>query len=447
MKRRLAFLSVAALLVSLAVVPSTQPPVRVVLISIDGLMPTSYTQPHSVDMPHLRRLTSQGTYAEGVVGVLPTNTFPTHTTLISGVAPAVHGIIDNAIVDPDGRSRGAWFWYASDIRVPTLFTEVARSGRRVAAVNWPVTVGLEVDLLIPDMVRSGHPESLTLLRALSSPELFDAAARERGDSVTWPLNDRDWTAMATFAIESRAADFVALHLLALDGAQHSFGVGSAEANRALAAIDTHVGRVVDSIERSGNADRTFVVVVSDHGFSNTERSLQPNALFLEEGLLDVNDAGRVVDWQAYCHSSGGSGFIYLADPNDAAVRSRVGALLTRLAANPDYGVASLWTTDDLAELQAHPEAAFGIGMRPGWYTGGGTGSLLGAASSAAGHGFPPAYPELHASFIVSGPGVRAGQNLGIIGMTQVGPTLATWLGVQLVAGADAPVMFGTDAAP
>ena len=73
--------------------------------------------------------------------------------------------------------------------------------------------------------------------------------------------------------------------------------------------------------------------------------------------------------------------------------------------------------------------------------------LTDVAPSAGGHGFPPGYPELHASFIASGPGIDAGRNLGVIRMTQVGPTLAELLGVRLAPGADAPLTIVSDATP
>ena len=62
---------------------------RVVMISIDGLMPSSYTQPGPSKIPVIRQLVADGAYADGVEGVLPTVTYPSHTTLITGVT-AIH---------------------------------------------------------------------------------------------------------------------------------------------------------------------------------------------------------------------------------------------------------------------------------------------------------------------------------------------------------------------
>ena len=112
---------------------------RVILISIDGLMPSSYTEPAiAAQTPNLRRLAKQGVWADGVVGVLPTVTYPSHTTLITGVEPAVHGIYDNRIFDPENKSRTARGSGMRDaIKVPTLPMAArargpARRGRHLA---------------------------------------------------------------------------------------------------------------------------------------------------------------------------------------------------------------------------------------------------------------------------------------------------------------------------
>ena len=60
----------------------------------------------------------------------PTVTYPDHTTLITGVWPAEHGIVNNTVFDPKRTMDGAWYWYAGDIRVPTLWDAAHRKGHR-----------------------------------------------------------------------------------------------------------------------------------------------------------------------------------------------------------------------------------------------------------------------------------------------------------------------------
>src|SRR5437016_1491415 len=68
-----------------------------VVISVDGLRPDYVTQAdaHGAKITNLRRFLKQGTYADGVQGVVPTVTYPSHTTLMTGVWPAKHGIYAN----------------------------------------------------------------------------------------------------------------------------------------------------------------------------------------------------------------------------------------------------------------------------------------------------------------------------------------------------------------
>src|SRR4030095_13972637 len=107
----------------------------------------------------------------------------------------------------------------------------------------------------------------------------------------------------------------------------------------------YVRKLRDAIARAGMADRTYLVIVSDHGFAPIERQLQPNALFKKEGLLTVNAAGQVTAWQAYYHAEGGAGFVHLQNPDDQALVARVRTLLDGLKADPANGLAAIWTRE------------------------------------------------------------------------------------------------------
>lgn len=427
------------LLMSLAQVDG--PPAHLVVISIDGLVPSSYTGADDGRVPTLRALARDGAYAEGVVGVLPSVTYASHTTLITGVPPAAHGVFGNSVFDPEDRSNNAWYWYARDIRVPTLVGAAHAQGLSTAALSWPVTVGLDADFLVPEYWRpnSSHPSDARLLQAISSKGLFEELEAALKTPVPWPFRDKDRTDMAVHIITTHRPRVLLLHLTALDTAQHAAGPGSPRALETLQQMDGYVGRVRDAVSRAGIADRTYLVIVSDHGFAPIERQLQPNALFKNEGLLRVDDRGRVVEWQAYYHAEGGAGFVYLKTPDDAALVERVGKLLEGLKADPGNGIASIWTRADLARRGADPNASFGVGMRSGAYSGAGHDALLVPTRSRGGHGFDPELPELHASLIVAGPSARGRGSLGMVRMTQVAPTLAKLIGVTLSPQADEPI--------
>jgi predicted AlkP superfamily pyrophosphatase or phosphodiesterase len=410
------------------------------MISIDGLSPRDYVKPSEVKIPALRALMARGAWSSSVRGVVPTVTYPSHTTLITGVTPAVHGIVDNRILDPEGRAQEAWHWYADAIRVPTLPGLVHASGGTAAAVSWPVTVGMDIDFNIPEFWRSNHIETLSLIKALSRPRnvltLVEAA---RGSPLPWPLTDRDRTDMAKHLLGAVPRGLLLLHLLEYDSVQHNARPGSRAAVETLERIDGYISELARTVDDSPARHETSIVIVSDHGFRTYDKHLNPNALFKQEGLITTNAAGTITEWQAYYHSSGGGGFVYLKRPDDALMKARVGVLLAGLKEDALNGIETLWTREDLHRLGGPPGAAFGIGMADGFYSGQDTRELRRTGPSRGGHGYDPASRDMDAAFIIAGNTVPRRGDIGVVRMTQIAPTLAAMLGVTLAREADKPV--------
>jgi hypothetical protein len=418
------------------------PPRHVVMISIDGLKASTYTTAGPSKIPTLRRLAESGAYAEGVVGVLPTVTYPSHTTLITGVLPAVHGIYNNRILDPEETSNATWYWYARDIKVPTLPGVVKARGLTTAAVSWPVTVDADIDYLMPEFAGvTRHPKWLELIRALSRPRHLLETYEAQGTPLSWPMSDADRSGLAAWIFRTYRPNLTLLHMFETDDAQHDHGPGSPEALEAIEQADARVKQMVDAVAATGLQDQTDIVIVSDHGFLPLEQQLQLNYLFKREGLLEADSAGKIRRWDAYYYGAGGSGFVVLKNPEDRVLRDRVARLLRQTAADPANGILTVWTQDELREMGAEPRAAFGIDLKNGFYTGAGHDVLVKKAGAKGGHGFAPTRPELHASLVMHGPDVPAVGNLGVVRMTRIGPTIASWFEVALSPKADAPLVL------
>ena len=432
------------LALTLAAIPfavaALEPARHLVLISIDGMRPASYTSPGPAKIPTLRGLMARGAHASGVIGVLPTVTYPSHTTMITGVPPALHGIVNNTWLDPEGRANGAWYWYARDIKVPTLPMLIRASGMTAAAVSWPVTIGMDLDYNMPEHFRSRHPESLSLLRALSMPKhLIDGYEASLPGEIPWPPTDDQRAGLAAWIIRTYKPNFLMLHIFDNDSASHENGPESPEAAAALEQNDAQVRMVLDAVDAAGLTDRTDVVIVSDHGFLPLQTQLQPNFAFKEDGLIEVDDSGTITKWDAYLKSAGGSGFVHLSRPDDTALAGRAQGILETLAADPANGIDKVWSKDDLAQIGAAPDASFALTMKPGFYLGGAHTVLTQPTAGKGGHGFDPTMPALHASLIMAGPDVTKRGDLGVVRMTQIGPTMAEWFGVRLSEQADQPL--------
>jgi predicted AlkP superfamily pyrophosphatase or phosphodiesterase len=415
---------------------------RVVMISVDGMMPDYFQKADALGLriPHLRRLMRDGAWAR-VRGVLPTVTYPSHTTLITGVAPRVHGIGSNTYFDPEERSNGAWLWYAAEVQVPTLVSAARAKGLLTGSVSWPVSVGRFADWNVPEFFRgsSTHPSDLRLVEALSSPGLVDGAVAERGRPLAWPFTDAERTDLAVHVIKRYKPRLMLLHIFDVDHEEHEHGPMTPEAKRAVEASDANIGRVLAAIDAAGLAGETLVAIVSDHGFLPIETNLRPNAVLRQAGLLQVDDKGKITSWQAVFQSSGGTASLRLADGAPADLLPRVRALFEPRLADPASGLRDILDADAVRALGG-VDAPLVLNARERFYfQNAATEEWLAPATSKGGHGYVPDRDELHASLILAGPGSARRGDLGVVPMTRIAPTLARALGIELSPQADQPL--------
>ena len=143
------------------------------LVSIDGLKYSHIidAQKRGISLPNFQKFIQNGTYATGVTGVFPTLTYPSHTSLLTGVSPKKHGITHNFIFEPERKQQNYWTWFTEDIRVPTLWDEARENGLTTANVDWPVSVGASIDFNIVQYWHAGTQTDTQLIRALSTPQL------------------------------------------------------------------------------------------------------------------------------------------------------------------------------------------------------------------------------------------------------------------------------------
>jgi predicted AlkP superfamily pyrophosphatase or phosphodiesterase len=408
-----------------------------VMISIDGLRPDYITaaDAHAAKVPNLRRFLKEGTYAEGVTGVLPTVTYPSHTTLVTGVWPAKHGIFANTTFDPLQKNFHGWYWYAEDIRVPTLWDAAAQAGRTTAGIQWPVTVGARVTWNIPEFWRANTADDVKLLRAVSTPGLLAEAQAEigeyRGGTDNSPDSDEVRGRYAQWILEKKHPALLLLHLVSLDHIQHETGPFSSDSVATLERLDAVIGGIRETVERLAPG-RALVAIVSDHGFVKTDAQLNLFPAFREAKLFTVDEKGKVADWKAMPWTTGGSAAIVLKNPDDSATLAQVRELLAKLARDPANGIDRILEADEMRKRGGYPTASFFVGLKPGWKSGSALdGPVLSKIKTGGEHGELADLPELRASFFLVGPGVPAGRSLGIIDMRDVAPTLAHAAGLSL----------------
>lgn len=433
---------VAAVLLTTTFVAKAQKP-HVLMISIDGMKPeyVTHAEEHNLKIPVLRKFLTQGAYAEGVVGVIPTVTYPSHTTMVTGVWPAEHGILANTTFDPLVEHKGEWYWYFRELKAQTLYQAADQAGLTTGAVGWPVTVGAPIDYLIAEFTQSEqfkappgqelHPIDIKETIGTNFPDATDGDVKKTGWSVG--------------IINTFNPNFMLVHLTNLDHQEHGHSPFSPEADSALEAIDKQVGELIDAELAKNPGAR--IVIVSDHGFVRVDHHVLLNVLLAKAGLIKLRPAkdvkpgvSPVESWEAQAWESGGSAAIMVHDPSNAEVMNRVKALLAQISADPVYGIDRVIGHDQIVSHGGNPEAAFLVDFKPGWSAAGAyRGASIKDAPGTGTHGYLPDHPELRSTFMVMGTGVAHGKDLGVIDMRQIAPTVAKMLGVTLPA-AKAPVV-------
>jgi predicted AlkP superfamily pyrophosphatase or phosphodiesterase len=411
----------------------------VLMISIDGLRPADVLDApaRGVTAPTLRALAAEGAYADAVKGVLPTLTYPSHTTLITGVSPARHGIANNTTFDPFFKNQTGWYWYAEDIKVPTLWDAARAAGLKVANVHWPVSVGARaIDLNLPQLWRAGTEDDRKLNRALATRGLIERLEHEVGVPYAQGIDEsvegdelRERFA-ERLMVEDRPG-FATVYFTGLDHIQHLNGPDTPEAHAALARIDTAVGKLV-AAARKAQPD-LVVVIVSDHGFAAVSHDVNLFAAFAQAGLIRFDPVKHeIAGWEAEPWFAGGSAGVVLARPDDKALRARVEALLDRLKADPSLGIDGWIGASAIAAQGGAPDAQYVISFKIGWEMAKDPlAPLVGPGSYKGMHGYLPAAPEMRSTLIVAGPRLAAHGSLGEVDMRDIAPTVARLLGARL----------------
>ncbi|MBE9598584.1 alkaline phosphatase family protein [Pedobacter sp. MC2016-24] len=408
---------------------------HVILISIDGFRPDFYLD-KSWPTPNLQQLMREGAYAKGVRCIFPSVTYPSHTTLITGAFPAKHGITYNTM--PNDKGVYEWTTDSKKIKAETLWQAVKKAGKKSASISWPISVGAAIDYNLPEIWsatnmsdrKSAIAEFATPKGLFEEMETYAIGKAEINDlNLEYLTMDENNSRMAAYIIRKYKPEFLSIHIVGVDGAQHKEGRSGPGVLKALASADHAVSNILDALVKAGIEDSTTVIVTGDHGFVDLDRVLSPNVWLKEIGIdSKVGKEEPVAKFQA----AGGAAFFHLKDPKDVKTLANVRKKLNEI---PE-AYKKLFRIVERAELDkigADPHASFALAPVKGVYIQDkDSGDILGPKKGGA-HGYFPDIPEIQTGFIISGAGVRKGVALDVIGLEDVAPTAARFLGVKLNA--------------
>ena len=424
--------------------PIKGPAHHVVLVSVDGLA-ASYLSDPRAELPTLRKLAAEGALAKGMQTSFPSVTWPSHTSLVTGVHPVRHGVIGNNVWDAK-RNRG--LTYIGDpeltkdqaIRVPTLYDAAFKAGLTSGSVIWPCCNDAKsLNWVIPD---SNKPELHARYTTAGFVDELAKAGIDISQLGQWGWSkerstERDvlYTKVANYLLEKHGVNLLLVHLITPDGVEHAYGPHTREAYAAVAESDERIAEIWSTLQKPPLAGKSTLFVVSDHGFAPYQKFIRPNVVLKELGLIEADAEGNVNKRDAWCVAQGGSAFVYALQPSrQKEIVGQLKAKLAKLEGVTGVLEPAQFTKLGVASPEKNPEAPhLVLTTQPGYsFDGSLTAPAVADAGSLKGtHGHEPSPEYMHATFVAAGAGIKPGTKLDVIKNTDVAPTIARLLGIKL----------------
>lgn len=217
----------------------------VIMVSFDGFR-HDYVERYN--LPNFKQFVHQGASAKALIPSFPSKTFPNHYTLVTGLYPGNHGLVDNEFYDPEQKKKYAVRNRAM-VEDPSfyggtpLWQLAQQQGLKSASFFW---VGSEAKIqgTFPDYYR-----------------LYDVKIKNEErieQTIAWlklPEADRP--------------HFISLYFSMVDHEAHKSGPTSLETQKVLHSADSLVGMLMREIKKIKLP--VNIVIVSDHGLYDLKR--------------------------------------------------------------------------------------------------------------------------------------------------------------------------------
>jgi ectonucleotide pyrophosphatase/phosphodiesterase family member 5 len=223
--------------------------------------------------PNLEKIRQQGVSALSFRPSFPSKTFPNHISIITGMYPAHHGIIQNGFGNlfnnsvykmSDSNSVRDAKWYLGE-----AFWETAeRQGIITASYFWP---GSEVTLPYK------HPTYFQKYEHLKPYE-------QRVDGVI------EWLKLPA----EKRPHFITAYFHETDSQGHEYGPNAPQTNEAIKRLDYITGYILKKLDEIKMRDSVNIIILSDHGMTDvsTEKVINTEKI-INDASCKVYDDGPI----------------------------------------------------------------------------------------------------------------------------------------------------------
>ena len=376
----------------------------VILISFDGFR-HDYVQKY--ETPNFDAFIANGVAAEAMIPSYPSKTFPNHYSIVTGMYPNNHGLVDNSFYDKELDKRYS-IGNREMVENPAfygglpLWQLVQKNEMKSASYFW---VGSEAPIAgsFPDFY-----------------EIYDGKV---------PNEDRIDTVIDWLNLEKEARpNFVSLYFSLVDDAGHASGPNAERTNTAVQEADRLLGLLMTELK---SVDLPVnVIITSDHGMNE----IAPKA----ENYIDMADLLSGLDQDKVLGVSNGAHVQFYL--KEASYRSELMNYLESYEKSSLYEVYEKGKMPESWNYGTHPRVGdVFIKMTPGNYISSKNRieRTLETESFRGEHGFNPEDTEdMGAIFYANGPNFKNGATLPKFNNIHVYPLIARILGIQELPAID-----------
>ena len=308
-----------------------------------------------------------------VKSVYPTITYPCHSSMMTGVYPETHGIVNNELPEVCVKSS-LWQHERSMVKAKSIFDYSHEAGLTTAAVFWPVTGNdKSIDYLVNEYwPQHGESDEQCFRDSGSSEEVMEKVVRP---NLKWVANrhrkhpwcDAFVMACACDMLLNFKPNLLMVHPANVDAYRHETGLFTPKVEAGLYETNLWIGQLIKAADDAGILANTDFFIVSDHGQLSIRRCVALNALLAERGLIDVDESGSIRDWTAFAKSGGLSALVYLKNPAAREDWERTREVLETLKREEIMGVGDVFTEEE-ARQQHHLGGKFSFVVETDGYT-------------------------------------------------------------------------------
>lgn len=379
-----------------------------------------------------------------VRSIYPTITYPCHCTMMTGMYPDKHGVVNNE--QPVMCAENShWQHMRESVKTATIFDAAKKNGMTTAAVFWPVTGNdPSIDYLIDEYwPQNGETTKQAFLDSGSSAEVVEKIIIPNIQLLEnkhrqHPLADAFVMRCAADILREFKPNLLMIHPANVDAARHQSGLFSPLVDSALHDTNLWLYELFQAAKDAGIYEQTDFFIVSDHGQMEIRRSIALNALLAEYGLIHVSEEGKITEWTAFAKSGGLSALVYLKDPEDVRARIKTEEVLRILRDGGLCGISDI-LTEEQARKRYHLGGEFAFVVETdGWtsFSNSWTKPVVRALDNRdfrygrATHGHQPEKGP-QPTLIAFGPHIKSGTVLESANLVDEAPTFARVLGVTM----------------